>query len=120
MKAIVSHGTLDFRLDERPVPEMDEYEVLIEVHYCGVCGTDIHMYHGTWELYPGHTPGHEASGIVRKVGAKVDQFSPGDHLVALPRHVCPTSALHQVAHVIEDGRLVDRWDVVARDRVLTV
>jgi len=49
-----------------------------------------------------------------------DQFSLGDHLVALPRHICPTSALHQVAHVIEGGQLVDRWPVVARDRVISI
>ena len=90
MKAIVSHGTKDFRLEECPVPEMDDTEVLIEIHYCGVCGTDIHMYHGTWELYPGYTPGHEASGIIREVGAKVDKFAPGDRVAIDPGIVCRT------------------------------
>lgn len=88
MKAIVSHGTKDFRLEERPIPDMDDTDVLIEVHYCGVCGTDIHMYHGTWELNPGCTPGHEASGIVRKVGARVKQFAPGDRVAIDPGIVC--------------------------------
>lgn len=88
MKAIVSHGTKDFRLEERPIPDMADTDVLIEVHFCGVCGTDIHMYHGTWELNPGCTPGHEASGIVRKVGARVNQFEPGDRVAIDPGIVC--------------------------------
>lgn len=44
------------------------------------------------------------------------QFSPGDELLAIPRHVCPTSALHKQVFVIRGGRLVGRWDVTARDR----
>lgn len=44
------------------------------------------------------------------------QFSPGDELLAIPRHVCPTSALHKQVFVIRGGRLVARWDVTARDR----
>ncbi|MGI9516727.1 MAG: D-TA family PLP-dependent enzyme [Pirellulaceae bacterium] len=51
---------------------------------------------------------------------RASEFSPGDHLVALPRHVCPTSALHQIAHVIDDGKLVDRWPVVGRDRKISI
>ena len=88
MKAIVSHGTQDFRLEERPIPDMDDTDVLIEVHYCGVCGTDIHMYHGSWGLNSGCTPGHEASGIVRKVGARVTQVTPGDRVAVDPGIVC--------------------------------
>ena len=49
-----------------------------------------------------------------------EQFSLGDSLVALPRHVCPTSALHQSAHVIEGGKLVDRWPVAGRDRMISI
>ncbi len=88
MKAIVSHGTQDFRLEERPMPEMDDTDILIKVHYCGVCGTDIHMYHGTWELNPGSIPGHEVSGIVQRVGAGVTQFAPGDRVAVDPGIIC--------------------------------
>lgn len=47
-------------------------------------------------------------------------YEPGDELIAIPRHICPTSALHRQAFVIENGDLVDRWDVAARDRWITV
>ncbi|RJQ49528.1 MAG: alcohol dehydrogenase [Desulfobacteraceae bacterium] len=88
MKAIVSHGSGDFRLEDRPLPAMDASDVLVEVHFCGVCGTDIHMYHGKWELNPGSTPGHEVSGIVREVGSKVDRISPGDRVAIDPGITC--------------------------------
>ena len=45
---------------------------------------------------------------------------PGDELIAIPSHICPTSALHRQVYVIEDGKLTGQWDVVARDRKLTI
>jgi len=49
-----------------------------------------------------------------------DRYKPGDELLAIPKHVCPTSALHKQAYVIEGGRVVEMWDVTARDRFLTI
>ena len=49
-----------------------------------------------------------------------ERYQPGDELFGIPRHVCPTSALHRQAYVIEGGEVVDMWDVVARDRCLTI
>ena len=51
---------------------------------------------------------------------RANEFQPGDELYAIPRHICPTSALHRYVFVIEDGRLAARWEVVARDRMLTI
>jgi len=52
--------------------------------------------------------------------ADADRFSPGDALWALPRHICPTCALHREVTVVAGGRVVDTWSVAARDRVLTL
>lgn len=49
-----------------------------------------------------------------------ERYKPGDELLAIPKHVCPTSALHRQVYVIERGNVVDMWDVVARDRFLTI
>lgn len=51
---------------------------------------------------------------------RAGEFEPGDELLAIPKHVCPTSALHRQAFVVSGGKLVDRWDVTARDRWITV
>lgn len=48
------------------------------------------------------------------------QFKPGDWALAIPRHVCPTSAMHREAVVLQGGDVVDHWPVVARDRELTI
>ena len=52
--------------------------------------------------------------------SKAAEFAPGDVLFAIPRHVCPTSALHKEAILIENGKVTARWPVTARDRQLTV
>jgi D-serine deaminase-like pyridoxal phosphate-dependent protein len=47
-------------------------------------------------------------------------FPPGTPVLAIPVHICPTCALHREAFAIKDGKVVDRWPVVARDRTLTI
>ncbi len=51
---------------------------------------------------------------------RAGQFRPGDELLAVPRHVCPTSALHKMAWVVAEGKIVDHWSVTARDRWIHV
>jgi len=49
-----------------------------------------------------------------------ERFAPGDVAYAIPTHVCPTSALHKFAYVVEDGNVSGQWEIVGRDRVLTI
>jgi D-serine deaminase-like pyridoxal phosphate-dependent protein len=49
-----------------------------------------------------------------------DRFLPGTPVLALPTHICPTCALHRRALIIENGDLVDEWEIVARDRTLSI
>jgi D-serine deaminase-like pyridoxal phosphate-dependent protein len=51
---------------------------------------------------------------------RASEFQPGDVLFAVPRHVCPTSALHKQVYVIRGGQLIGRWTVSARDRWITI
>jgi D-serine deaminase-like pyridoxal phosphate-dependent protein len=48
------------------------------------------------------------------------RFQPGDELLAMPRHICPTCALHKQVYIISGGKLIDTWQVAARDRMLTI
>jgi D-serine deaminase-like pyridoxal phosphate-dependent protein len=52
--------------------------------------------------------------------SQADRFQPGDELLAIPRHICPTSALHKDVYVVSGGRLIGMWAVASRDRVLTI
>lgn len=51
---------------------------------------------------------------------QAERLPPGAVVYAMPAHVCPTVALHRQALVVHDGRIVERWDIVARDREITV
>jgi D-serine deaminase-like pyridoxal phosphate-dependent protein len=48
------------------------------------------------------------------------RFQPGDELWAMPRHICPTCALHKQVYVVAGGKVIGTWQVAARDRVLTL
>ena len=52
--------------------------------------------------------------------SRAGEFQPGDSILAIPKHICPTSALHKQVFVVSGGQVVDRWDVTARDRWLTI
>lgn len=52
--------------------------------------------------------------------SRAEAFAPGDVIYAMPAHVCPTVALHRQALVVENGDVVERWDIIARDRELTI
>ncbi|MBT6497388.1 MAG: D-TA family PLP-dependent enzyme [Planctomycetaceae bacterium] len=48
------------------------------------------------------------------------EFEPGDELLAVPRHICPTSAMHKQATIVAGGKIVGSWSIAARDRKLTI
>ncbi len=48
------------------------------------------------------------------------RFHPGDEILAIPTHICPTVAMHRQAYVVERGEMHERWEIVARDRVISV
>ena len=71
--------------ETRDIPEhpLAPREVLIQVAACGVCGTDVHIYHGdkgSAEVIPPVVLGHELSGTVAAVGAAVKTLHVGDHV----------------------------------------
>ncbi|CAH6719891.1 NADP-dependent alcohol dehydrogenase 7 [[Candida] jaroonii] len=65
---------------EYPPRKFNDDDVLIKVHSCGVCGSDVHASAGNWGPYPGEhlVVGHEIVGRVEKVGPKVTEFKVGD------------------------------------------
>lgn len=69
-------------------PKADE--VRIDIGYVGICGTDMHIYHGAMDkrVAENETTGHEASGIVREIGADVTGFEIGDRVVVRPLDYC--------------------------------
>jgi len=75
----VASGPL--RLTERPVPEPGPGELLIKVHCCGVCRTDLHLAEGDLPpRRPDVTPGHEVVGEVAAAGPGTTRFVAGDRV----------------------------------------
>lgn len=91
MKAAVFYGKHDIRIEERDIRLPKNDEVVVKVAYCGICGTDVHIYNGdegSAEVTPPIVLGHEFSGIVREVGAEVKNVQPGDHVAIDPNFYC--------------------------------
>jgi L-iditol 2-dehydrogenase len=84
MKALVKtkDGPGGLELLDRPEPEVGFGEVLIEVAYAGICGTDIHILEGRWRCSTPVVLGHEFSGHVAAIGSGVDSLSVGDRVTA--------------------------------------
>ena len=66
----------------RDLPPVESGQVLVEVAYCGVCGSDLHLIDEGWGT-PGDVLGHEWSGVVVTAGADVD-LEPGTAVVGGP------------------------------------
>lgn len=91
MKAAVYHGPGGLRVEEVPVRKLKDNEVKIQVKYCGICGTDIHIFHGDGgccDVTPPLVPGHEFSGVVAEVGSKVKTVKVGDRVTGDPNDMC--------------------------------
>ncbi len=99
MKATYFLGEKKFEVRELPVPEVQETDVLIRVAACGICGTDVHIYHGSkgsTDVKPPVVLGHEFAGTVEKVGDKVTSVKPGDHVTVDPNRYCGTCHFCQI------------------------
>jgi L-iditol 2-dehydrogenase len=64
-----------------PAPRPAEDELLVRIHACGICGSDVHGYDGsTGRRLPPVVMGHEAAGVVESVGSAVKDFRAGDRV----------------------------------------
>ena len=85
---LTNYGSIEWR--ETPVPEIDNTQVLIQVGYAGICGTDQHIFKG--EFHPRTTlpliPGHEFGGSIATIGREVTRFKVGDRVVVDPLIWC--------------------------------
>jgi len=87
MLAAVYRGVDDVRMETVPVPEIGPGELLVRVHTCGICGTDLKKIstgsHSAPRIF-----GHETAGIVAAVGPGVRDYEPGDRVVVFHHIPC--------------------------------
>jgi L-iditol 2-dehydrogenase len=86
MKALVKHGSLpeEIGLQEKPIPEPKEDEVLLAIGATGICGTDLHIVAGEYPARVPVTLGHEMAGTIVRVGREVSGWAVGDRVTSLP------------------------------------
>jgi len=87
MSAAVYRGQNDVRIESVPVPEIGPGEVLVRVHTCGICGTDLKKIatgsHSAPRIF-----GHETAGVIAALGAGVRGFEVGDRVMAFHHIPC--------------------------------
>lgn len=87
MLAAVYRGVNDVRTETVPVPEIGAKEILVRVHSCGVCGTDLKKIstgsHSAPRIF-----GHETSGTIAAVGQDVKNYRPGDRVMVFHHIPC--------------------------------
>lgn len=125
MKATFYEGQQTFSVGEKELETPGPGEVRIKVAYCGVCGTDVHIYHGMMDqrVHIPVTIGHEMSGEIDAIGAGVMGFAVGDKVVVRPldnRAEKPSDKGH--SHICEElkfigidspGAMQQYWNVPA-------
>lgn len=91
MKAALLYGKEDMRLEERPIPEINDNEVLVRIKSAAICGTDVRMYrNGVKNVDEDHPLiiGHEMAGVIEKVGKNVTAYTPGTRVAVAPNMGC--------------------------------
>ncbi len=125
-RAAVYRGNRTFSLEQKETPPPGPGEAQIDVAFCGICGTDLHIYLGHMDQRVGfeRTIGHEMSGIVSALGAGVTDFSIGQHVVVRPLDHCGKCPACKAGHehichnlkfigIDSEGAFQDKWNVPA-------
>ncbi|MDD3278791.1 MAG: NAD(P)-dependent alcohol dehydrogenase [Lachnospiraceae bacterium] len=94
MKTAVMTDIMDVEIQERPIPQPKEDEVLVKIEYVGICGSDLHYYEagriGDFIVEPPFVLGHEAGGTVIEVGSNVKNLKVGQRVALEPGKTCGT------------------------------
>lgn len=127
MKATFYKGSKNIDAGQGQERKPGADEVKLKIAYCGICGTDQHIFHGKMDkrVNPPQIIGHECSGTVVETGSAVSDFKPGDKVVVRPLNwcgECPTCKAGN-SHICtslkfmgidSEGAFQEYWTVKAR------
>jgi 2-desacetyl-2-hydroxyethyl bacteriochlorophyllide A dehydrogenase len=89
VRAVTFQAPYEVRLDERPEPELTARDdAIVKIEASGICGSDLHIYHGRVKIEPGFTIGHEFVGTVLAAGDAVTRVQPGDRVLGTFHTAC--------------------------------
>jgi 2-desacetyl-2-hydroxyethyl bacteriochlorophyllide A dehydrogenase len=107
MRAVTFQAPGEVRIEEKPDPELEAADdAVVRVEASGICGSDLHIFHGRVPVEPGFTIGHEFVGTVLAAGPGVDRVAVGDRVLGCFHVACATCAacLRCDYHRCERGR----------------
>jgi len=107
MRAVTVQAPGEVRVEEKPDPEISAGdEALVRVEESGICGSDLHIFHGRVPVEPGFTIGHEFVGTVLAAGADVERVAVGDRVLGCFHTACATcvSCLRGDYHRCQSGQ----------------
>src|SRR5437764_10726634 len=107
MRAVTFQGPGEVLVAEVAEPEIsDPRDALVRIEASGVCGSDLHIYHGRVKIEPGFTLGHEFVGTVLATGDAVSRVTPGDRVLGCFHTACGTcfQCLRGAYHECESKR----------------
>ncbi|KLT73293.1 ethanol-active dehydrogenase/acetaldehyde-active reductase [Neisseria arctica] len=78
--AVVNQACNGVEVVEKDIPQVGSGQALVEVEYCGVCHTDLHVAAGDYGKQPGRVLGHEGIGIVKEIAPDVTSLKVGDRV----------------------------------------
>jgi 2-desacetyl-2-hydroxyethyl bacteriochlorophyllide A dehydrogenase len=91
MRAVTFQAPHEVRVDERPEPRLEARDdAVVAIESSGICGSDLHIYHGRVKIEPGFTIGHEFVGKVVAAGDDVTRVSAGDRVLGCFHSACGT------------------------------
>src|ERR1700733_13974895 len=89
MRAVTFQAPYEVQVDERPEPELESRDdAIVAIQASGICGSDLHIYHGRVKIEPGFTIGHEFVGTVTAVGEDVTRVATGDRVLGCYHSAC--------------------------------
>jgi 2-desacetyl-2-hydroxyethyl bacteriochlorophyllide A dehydrogenase len=93
MRAVTFQAPEEVRIEEKPDPELAAGDdAVVRVEASGICGSDLHIYHGRVPVEPGFTIGHEFVGTVLEAGPEVERVVAGDRVLGCFHTACATCA----------------------------
>lgn len=104
IRAVTFHGPEDVRVESRPDPTPPTDGVVLRVDRAAICGSDLHLYHGTMPVEPGFAIGHEFVGEVVEAGRGVRDFSVGDRVLCSGVIGCGACDQCRATHVVRCER----------------
>jgi 2-desacetyl-2-hydroxyethyl bacteriochlorophyllide A dehydrogenase len=91
MRAVTFQSPGEVQVSDRPEPELQARDdAIVSIEASGICGSDLHIYHGRVKIEPGFTIGHEFVGTVLSAGDDVTRVSPGDRVLGCFHSACGT------------------------------